>query len=99
MGGRVALFAEVTGRAHNTLAEMLLPDAVDDHAGGERVFRVDDGLGEIEPAVAVRKARGRTLAEDGEEVRRSRFAGTVFIAAQPDAWLRRVCFLSAMVCR
>ncbi len=28
-----------------TLAEVLLPDAIDDDAGGERVRGTDDGLG------------------------------------------------------
>ena len=93
MGGRVALFAEVTGSAHNALAEVLLPDAVDDDAGGERVFRIDDGLGEIEAAVAVSKARGRTLAEDGKEVGRGGFAGTVFVAAEPDAGFIEFAFI------
>ncbi len=45
MGGRVALFAEVAGCAHQTLAEVLLPDAIDDDAGGERIRGTDDGFG------------------------------------------------------
>ena len=41
---------EVVRRRHDAFAEMLLPDAVDDDAGRERVARAGDPFGERQPA-------------------------------------------------
>jgi hypothetical protein len=38
MRGRRAELAEVVGRANDPVAEMVLPDAVDHHARGERML-------------------------------------------------------------
>ena len=58
MGGRVALLAEVAGRADNALAEVLLPDAIDDDAGGEWILGIDDGFGQVEAPLPCVKRRG-----------------------------------------
>jgi hypothetical protein len=48
VGGGVALHAEVGGGADETGAEELLPETVHGDAGGERILRIDDPVGEIE---------------------------------------------------
>ena len=40
MRRRLAELAEVARRADEPAPEMVLPDAVDDHAGGERILRL-----------------------------------------------------------
>ena len=49
---------KIVRRADEAFAEMMLPDAIDHHARGQRVVLVRDGIGEFEPAAAVAK-RGR----------------------------------------
>ena len=48
----VAGEAEVVRRAHEALAEVVLPDAVHPHAGRQRVLRVDDPLRQLQAARA-----------------------------------------------
>ena len=40
--------AEVAGRSHQPFAEMMLPDAIHDHASGERIFGAGDPAGQCE---------------------------------------------------
>ena len=47
MRGFFAENTEVAWRADEGLAEMPLPDAIDNHACGERVVRAGDGLGQL----------------------------------------------------
>ena len=42
--------AEVAGRGNQTAAEMILPDAIHHHAGGERIILGSDPLGQRAPA-------------------------------------------------
>ena len=49
---RLAAPAEIAGRADEAVAEMMQPDAVDHHAGGERVVLAGDGAGQLQPAAA-----------------------------------------------
>src|SRR5688572_6017056 len=44
MGGAGAIFTEVIGCVHQALAEVEVPDAVDDGAPGEGVLRIGDPL-------------------------------------------------------
>ena len=48
VGGGVALHAKVARRADEAGAEELLPETVHGDAGGERILRIDDPVGEIE---------------------------------------------------
>src|SRR5262245_57242597 len=73
--------AEVTRRADQALAEMMLPDAVDDHAGRERVVFVRDRIGQFEPSAALRKRRGVIWAQYGEKPSRGVFADILRAAA------------------
>ena len=45
--------AEVAGCRHHRLAEVVHPDAIDDHPRGQRVVSGRDRLGQVEPATAV----------------------------------------------
>ena len=47
--GKLAGDAEVAGRAHQAAAENLLPEAVDDDAGGQRMLGPDEPLRQAEP--------------------------------------------------
>ena len=58
MARRVGLVAEIVRGGDKALAEMMHPDAVDQDAGGEGVVGVDDGLGQLEAAAAMRKGGG-----------------------------------------
>ena len=66
MGRRLREHAEVVRRAHQPLAEMPLPDAVDDHPRGERVRARRDPAGQLAPAAPL---ADRRLGVAGEESR------------------------------
>ena len=53
MGGRRGHVAEVVGGGDEPGAEVLLPDAIYEDAGGHGVLRIDNGEGELEAAAAV----------------------------------------------
>src|SRR5439155_16323448 len=78
------------------LAEMMLPDAVDDDAGGERIVFAGDGVGKIEPATAVRERRALIAGEDGHHAPRSFLTQHVRIAADVHAHRRRAAFLDGV---
>src|SRR3954466_13748839 len=68
MRGRLALGAEFAGGGDDAAPEMPAPDAVDDHAGGERLRVLEDGAGQIEPAAAIGElARLAILRGEGAE--------------------------------
>lgn len=58
--------AEVARGLDERLTEEMHPDAVDHHAGGQRVGRARDGVGEVESAAALGELLGRTVGEDRE---------------------------------
>src|SRR5690242_19021450 len=58
--GPGALRAEIVLGFHNSFAEVLLPDAVHGDASGQRIPRIDNPLGEIEP----RRRASRRLGKD-----------------------------------
>src|SRR4051812_48489497 len=53
MGRRRAELAEIVGRAHDALAEMVLPDAVNQHARREWMVGPGKPAGQLQPAAAV----------------------------------------------
>ena len=55
MAGRRAAGAEVAGGRYQGLAEVVHPDAIDDHAAGHRVVGGGDGPGQVNPAAAMRE--------------------------------------------
>ena len=46
MSRQLANLAEVTGSAHKAFAKVMLPNAVDDHPGCQRVVRIGDPAGQ-----------------------------------------------------
>src|SRR5690242_7587510 len=90
MGRQIALLTEVTGRAHQALAEVPLPDAVYDDACRERIFRIDNGVGQFQPLRALGKPLRFTAAENGEKVGRRGLTGIVAAAPDPYPLLYRV---------
>src|SRR5690349_1780783 len=50
MRGRLAAHSEVAGRLDQPLSKMMLPDAVDENPRCERVFRVRQPPGQLQPA-------------------------------------------------
>src|SRR6266576_3181611 len=51
------LAAKIVGRRDKAFAEVVEPDAVDQHTRGQRVALVRDGLRQFEPAAAVFECR------------------------------------------
>ena len=47
VGRRLAKRTEVVRRANDRLAKVMLPNAVDHHTSGERIFRISDPLGQL----------------------------------------------------
>ena len=52
MGRRIAGESEIVGRAHDAVAEPMLPDAVDPDACRQRIGRIGDPLGDLQPTLA-----------------------------------------------
>ena len=52
MRRRFGQHAEVVGRAHDPVAEMPLPDPIDDHARGQRVVLRRDPARQLAPAAS-----------------------------------------------
>src|SRR6266404_4495485 len=50
MGRTVAILPEVAGRIHQPRTEMVVPDPVDNHAGGQRIAWIGDPLCKLNPA-------------------------------------------------
>ena len=89
MRGSAAAGAEVVLRRYQAGAEMVLPDTVDHDAGRERIARVREPLGQLQPTTAGAR-RQRVAAEDREESPRHQIARSFRIAAlvQPGVvWL------------
>ena len=50
--GALAVEAKVVRRADDAAAEMVVPDAVNQHAGGQRILGAGDPLGQLQTAFA-----------------------------------------------
>ena len=84
MRGRCGAGPEVARGVDESGPEMVRPDPVDDDAGGEGIFRIDDGPGELEPTAPDGKRRAFFSGEDREELPRHGFALRERIPAQED---------------
>ena len=84
MAGAIALGAEVTRGADQALTEVVLPDAIDENAGGERIRGIGNGVGEFEASGALTEAFRIAGGEHGNEVGRGRRARIIPVPAQPD---------------
>ena len=88
--GPFAADAEVVGRAHQALAEVPLPDAVDDDAGRERVVRRGDPLGQGRaPLLGGNVPRPVGARQLLRQAGRDHVAGQVQFAALEQADLQR----------
>ena len=95
MGRRAATDPEIIGRAHETFAEMVSPDAVDHHPRGERILGTRQPPGKFQASAAHRgtvAGRERSSAEHGKRAARNRVAGTIRLAAELDAGIPRRAF-------
>src|SRR5437879_944802 len=92
----LAAHSEVVGRADEAAAEMILPDAVDHHAGGKRVVWPGEPASEFEPAAALGAFRQCAAAEGSDEPARCFFAGPVWLAAQLEPRVVRGAFHHAV---
>src|SRR5215813_883309 len=78
--------AEVFRRRYQPLPEILLPDAIDDDASGQRVIFVDNPFRQAEP---VRRRVFRVWMQRGGNARADSVPGAFPIAAFEDARLAR----------
>src|SRR5688500_3094525 len=88
MRGPLAVDAEIARRVDDAGTEVAFPDAIDDHARGDRVRR--DRVGEPEPSAALLEQRRSRGVERAQEMRRHFVTEPVRIAAQVDAHDRRL---------
>ena len=82
MRGPIALPAEVAERINQGAAEVVLPDAVHDHAGRERRAVGNNSLGEFEPAASLGEGLRPLSREDSEELPGHDRPGLVRVAAR-----------------
>src|SRR5262245_21443518 len=81
--------AEIVRRLHDPFAEMILPDAVDHDASGQRIIRVGDPTGEeFAPAPAM-IFRNILPAENRQKAARDFIAQTLRITLAMDARVGR----------
>ena len=89
MGGRIAAEAEIARRADDSETEVMHPHAIDDHARGDRVCGIDDGLRQFETPAAVAEQLVVSAAETTQEARRRQRARVIRIPAEKDVPGRR----------
>src|SRR6266567_5821969 len=70
MRGQRALRAEIVFRLHEAASEILLPDAIDDDPGSERILRINDPAGQIKAGW-----EGGSLVGRLESMKNGRHAG------------------------
>jgi hypothetical protein len=93
---RLAVLAEVVGSGDEAAAEVVLPEAVHQHAGGERMVGARDPAGERQSSAAAPWWGGRGepegcgggIAQGGGEAGLDQWAGRVRVAAQEDVGAR-----------
>src|SRR5262245_53235912 len=86
MGRALTARAEIFGRRYQPLSEILLPDAIDDDAGSQRVVFVHNPFRQSEP---VRRRVFRERVQRGGNARTDGVAWALPIAALEDAGLPR----------
>src|SRR5579884_2968038 len=84
MGGRLALFAEITGSLHEALAEMVVPDSIHHDARGERVGRIGEPARQFQPSAAFGSLRQPHAAEHFRKAAGYLFAQTLRVALDLD---------------
>src|SRR5437867_4191950 len=92
----LAAHSEVVGRADEAAAEMILPDAVDHHAGGKWVVWPGEPASEFEPAAALGAFGQCAAAEGSDETTRCFLTGPVRLAAHLESRVVRGAFHHAV---
>ena len=88
----VAGLAEIVDRPHQSLAEMMLPDAVHHDARGQRIIRTEQRLGQFQASAAIRIRRRLVRGQHVQKSAGSLSAWIEVIAAQVDAQVVRLVF-------
>ncbi len=78
----LASFAKIARRGYQPAAEMILPDAVYHHARGQRIFRVRDPVGKLQPPARRRSSRQCLAAQNLRKTPRHFLACVLWIAPQ-----------------
>src|SRR5262245_55952754 len=73
MSGLFAAGTKIIWRLHDAFAEMEFPNAIDHHAGSQRVGRISQPTGELSAAASLLFRRHGLPAEDREESARDFF--------------------------
>ena len=73
--------------SHQTRAEMVQPDPVDHHAGGERIVFARDGIRHFQSAAAARKRLSIRAAQNLQKPAWHLLAFVRRIAANEDTWV------------
>ena len=90
MGGRLAPHAEVARRAYQAGAEVMQPEAVDQHPSRERILRAGNGAGQLKPAAPLRERLPLRTGQHRQELPRHGLSPIVRIAANQDMRLDRL---------
>src|SRR5947209_14661143 len=85
MGRRLTELAEVSRRAHDAFAKMLLPDAVYHDSRGQRILRIGDPLSQLQAAAALCDGSLVIAGDDAREMPRHQLAQAVVPATDMDA--------------
>src|SRR5205807_694424 len=91
MRGRLAQLAEVAGRAHDALAEMLLPDTVGHDPRGQRILWTGYPLRKLQAAAPLRDWRLVFACDDAREMPRHELTQPIVAAANVDAHVVHTC--------
>ncbi len=84
MAGRIAAGAEIARRPHQTFAEKVSPDPIDEHPRGQRIVAIDDRLGKFQPATAVLERLAVFARQDSQKPPRRLLALRARITANED---------------
>ena len=90
MARRLGLHAQVVRRADEALAEVVHPEAVDRHAGGQRVVAAGDRLGQLQPAAPLGEGLAVRPGEDLQEPPGDDRPAVLRLAADEDVRVARV---------
>src|SRR3712207_2555452 len=96
MAWLLASEAEIARGAHQSLAKVVTPDAVNDHASGEGILSGRDRLGELEPAAPLCKCLAVLAGQDTQKLARHFRPAVARVSTDQHmgiAWLTGVCKL------
>ena len=95
MAGPVAGLAEVVHRAHQTFAEVVLPDTIDHHPGRQRIPGVDQPVRQLQPAASLQDGGLILPGQDLQEAAGHLPAQVLVIPSQVNPHVPRIPVLAA----